>query len=69
MILKTANHQHIFKHPELVIIKLIDNINYRGTAGDKAFLMRSCKCGTKQAFEFGPTTKMKDLLATLDSEK
>lgn len=61
MMVKSAAHQHKFEHPELVTI-VADNDHYHGTTRDKAFLMRSCACGAKQAYEYGETTKMKELL-------
>lgn len=60
MIIKNV-HTHKFIIPELIRIIKIDNKNYKGTAGDKAFLSRTCGCGKKQAFEYGDFKEMEKL--------
>lgn len=61
-------HVHDHKKIDLVRIDRIQNKFYKGTAGDKAFLMRSCECGDKKAFEYGNTAEMKQLLKELESK-
>ena len=51
-------HKHIYGEPELVQITNVQ-ANYRGATGDKSFLMHSCECGKKQAFDYGKTSDMK----------
>lgn len=51
-------HEHRFTKPELVRITKIDNDKYQGIAGDKAFLMRSCVCGKREAYDYGAYKEM-----------
>ncbi len=51
-------HVHKFEGKELVPINIIDNDLYVGNAGDRAFIMQTCKCGAKQAIDYGLTSKL-----------
>lgn len=58
-------HIHKTKEIKLKRIDRIENENYQGNAGDKSFLFRVCDCGHFQAFDYGATDKMKQLLKEL----
>ncbi len=58
-------HMHSYKKIELIPINTIENNHYEGSAGDKAFLMKSCECGDKLAFDYGATKQMKINLKNL----
>ena len=61
-------HVHDYKEAELVKLVNVQK-NYKGTSGDKAFLMRVCKCGDKEAFEYGDTKKMQQLLQVIEDKE
>lgn len=54
-------HTHVLKDVGIARINRIDNVNYNGTAGDMAFLMRVCQCGYMKPFEYGKTKIIEDL--------
>lgn len=58
-------HEHDFKQWEVRTIKVIQNPDYIGTAGDRAFLVQTCSCGKVQPRDYGTTQIMNEMLATL----
>lgn len=58
---------HIHQYAEIEMVNVIaDNPNYSiGDNGSWAFLMRTCKCGNKQAFEYGQRKDTKQKLEEL----
>lgn len=36
--------------------------DYHGTAGDKAFIVKTCECGDKQTLDYGPYAEIKEKL-------
>lgn len=54
-------HEHQFSTWELEPITNVHQ-DYIGTAGDKAFLVRKCKCNAKISVQYGPTEELKEML-------
>jgi hypothetical protein len=50
-------HEHEFKEIQLIRITQVQT-NYKGTSGDKALLVRACKCSKYKAIEYGGFTDM-----------
>lgn len=61
------SHLHVYKDPMIARIMSVQQ-NYKGTAGDTAFLIRRCECGKGQAFDFGKTSTMNKLLKSLKGQ-
>lgn len=58
-------HEHDYTELKLFRITKIDNPNYNGTAGDKAFITYVCKCGKATPISYGSYEAMKEKLEQL----
>lgn len=67
MIASKETHIHNYTKLGMIRITKITNKRYRGSAGDKAFLVRSCECKKHLAFEYGSYEDMVNLFQTLKS--
>lgn len=56
----TEPHEHVWTSVDIVRITEIDNPDYRGVAGDRAFLVWVCDCDVTYAFNYGPYQLMKE---------
>lgn len=61
-------HTHEFKEIKLLRIFQVQK-KYKGTTGDKAFLVRVCACGVDKAFEYGNYPNMVKLGKKLKDAK
>lgn len=61
------NHIHEYVEPILARITNVQQ-DYKGSPGDTAFLIRRCKCGKGQPFEFGKTSVMQKLLKSMKGQ-
>ena len=62
-----ADHDHDYIDWKLYPITRVHK-DYEGTAGDKAFLTRVCKCGKVKAVDYGKTSQMRQKLAAIIGE-
>ena len=67
-LLNDQRHVHEYERMKLVRITRIENEHYQGVAGDKALLVRVCKCKAEQAFDYGSYKKMSTRLSQLKPE-
>lgn len=56
---ESENHVHTFIKTAIKPINRITNVNYKGTAGDKALVMSQCDCGALKAIDYGPINEIK----------
>lgn len=59
-------HTHVWTSYELVKVTRIDNKLYKGTAGDKAFIVRVCACSATEPADYGRLGEMKASLERLN---
>lgn len=60
-----TKHHHQYNKIVLKRVNRIKNPNYKGTAGDKAFLFHVCECRDYRAFDYGSHDAMKTKMEKL----